>query len=465
MGGMPGIGESKRLPRGRRCAPSLLKVHHMLLCPECNHALIVGAPSYVCGGCGQTFPAPFGVPILVKGAKLVRVGLPPEELTRDIAKVLAAPVESVRECFSLQVRMPDPGMQVEATQFVDRLRASGCIIGGDAPAPARASFPVNVVAQIDIELRVVVWPDAIEVDAPGSVNVVVTNRGTCELSSTGPTPLYLSYHWYAEGTAIEGHRTKLLIDVPPGRSITVPVQFRGPDKPGRATLEIAPLLETVTWFPRSSVSRTYSVVQNAQAAGFVHDTSQPARTYEDDHRYGIALLREWIGQRHSRHRPSILEIGGNMNPMTADLADEADVWNLDVDAHGLMARNIRGGSGVTSIVADGCNLPFADRSLDVITMFATFHHFPDPVGLLRHLSTKIRGDGLLCLMCEPIGHVTADHDYKAYFEELEKGVNEQSFEVWEYLAMLDAAGLQIVDARFEAGSAKIAARPAASGSA
>ena len=107
----------------------------------------------------------------------------------------------------------------------------------------------------------------------------------------------------------------------------------------------------------------------------------------------------------------MLEIGGNYSPATERLRG-CVVVNLDVDAHGLMTRNIVKSDSIKSLVADGMDIPFDDHCFDVITMFATFHHFPDPISFLRHLSTKVKPSGLICLMCEPIGHVRVEHDYK-----------------------------------------------------
>lgn len=91
-------------------------------------------------------------------------------------------------------------------------------------------------------------------------------------------------------------------------------------------------------------------------------------------------------------------------------------------------------------------------------MFATFHHFPDPVGLLKSLSKYISESGLICLMCEPLGHVHRATMPKEFEEELLKGVNEQSFELWEYQQMFEQAGLEVVECQVDLGSLKVALR-------
>ena len=136
--------------------------------------------------------------------------------------------------------------------------------------------------------------------------------------------------------------------------------------------------------------------------------------------------------------------------------------NVDIDPFGMIVGNLmREGKGasVQFVIADGMALPMAPRSIDMLVMFATFHHFPDPVGLLTRLSDYVTDDGLICLMCEPLGHVRADNLPDEYLEEIRKGVNEQSFELWEYEQMFAGAHLDIVAAQIDVGSAKFALRP------
>lgn len=437
--------------------PDRVKFGLMITCPSCRQPLNLTEPIR-CQSCGTSYDAPFGVPILFKGAHLERVAEPSSQFVADMSSALGADPQLVKECFSLRVKMPNQGVQIEADQFVGRMRSSGFTIAIKEAPPAPAAHAVNVASKISLRLEALVWPSALEAGQRYSANVRIANEGGCAISSKASDPLYIAYHWLGEGRSpIEGHRTHLLIDLLPGRSLTMPVLFTAPNEPGEYTLEISPILENVAWLKQFSVFRMFQVLDKAPALGWIHDTSMPPRSYADDHKHGVALLGQWMDAHVRNPDPIILEIGGNYNPMTAALP-KGQRWNLDVDAHGLMALNIGGGGGVKSIVADGCDLPFADQSLDVVTMFATFHHFPDPIGLLKHLGTKVKADGLVCLMCEPIGHVTAQHDYPAYFQELEAGVNEQSFEIWEYMAMLSAAGLEVLDAKFEQGSAKIAAR-------
>ena len=437
---------------------------HMLLSPCCGEPLAPSQESLTCRACGESYAAPFGVPIIVSGAVIERVAPPSEQFVADISAALGANADKIRECFSLRVKMPDPGMQTEAEQFANRVRSSGHSIVSGQETKQISLGPVNVPDQIKVQLTPLMWPTVFQAGCHHSVNVRVSNVGQCAISSKATPPFAISYHWHGtDGQITEGARTALLIDLAPGRSITLPVTVVAPREVGSYRLDVTPVLETVCWFKEFTATTGVRVDSYVAPLMWEHDVDGPIRSYADDHGRGVEFLTDWIDRHVPAREPRILEIGGNFNPMTASLP-RGERWNLDVDAHGLMARNIVGSDQIKSVVADGSDLPFADGYLDVIVMFATFHHFPEPVGLLRHLAKKVNRDGLVCLMCEPIGHVTVNHDYPDYIHELEMGVNEQSFEVWEYIAMLEAAGMQIVDAKFDRGSAKIAARPiAASG--
>lgn len=431
----------------------------MITCPKCRGDIIPAAERVVCAACGAIYPAPFGVPILVSGAQIAEVEAPTEETVGEVSKAIGAEraVDAVRRCLSISVRMPDLSMQVEADQFVNRLRATG-LVSAAAPKHADTS-PANVVADVGAVILAPIMLPEFVAGQHHTFNVRVTNTGRCTLSSTAQPPFFLSYRWRsAFGTVTEGRRTTLLVDLLPGRSITVPLQVEAPPSVGTYTLELVPLFEFVTWLDASAVTLQVEVHDQGQPTRFTHDTSRPPLSYSEDHVYGARLLGEWLSH-YTQGDAIILEIGGNLCPLIAEV-EARQRFNLDVDAHALMARNISRPDGIFSLVGDGFALPFRDRSLDAIVMAATFHHFANPVGFLAQLRDKLRSNGVVVLLCEPIGHVIATHRLHnpLYFHELESGVNEQSFEVWEYEAFARAAGFEILEARFESGSAKIALR-------
>lgn len=351
-------------------------------------------------------------------------------------------------------------MQSESSQFLDRLRSSGYVI--DTPYPITShDLPqeqhANVIEKINLQGEPLCRPPAVIAGTFSAFNLRMFNAGETILTSKGETQYRLACKiWPIEGEiASEGERTDLLIDLPPGRGITQPLRFRAPDRPGHYRLGVFSLIENVTWLDELCSFEIDVVEETDTHAGFAWNHTDVTRDYGSDHLYALDLIREWVGL-YGDTQPKVLEIGGNMSPMVERLGVEA--YNLDVDPYGLMAGSIFAGEGhhVTNIVGDGMNLPFPDGFFDAIMMFATFHHFPDPVTLLRHLKTKLAKDGQIFLMCEPIGHAFAESNYDAYVRELEHGAYEQAFLPWEYEAMIRDAGLEISHNVMDVGSAKIA---------
>jgi hypothetical protein len=407
--------------------------------------------------------------VLVSGAKLENTHPPADEFVRDVAAALGAVgcEERLRQCFSLRLKMPSLHLQAEAEQFGHRLLASGHAISGLSAKRARSGSR-NIPSEIDVRIEPLVMPRGFAAGQRAGVNVRITNKGPCSLSSRGEPPLTLSYRWRKRrdlrrfwrpaGVPAEGCRTSLLAEIGPGGVITQPIFIEAPSECGTYHLEFAVVLETVRWYLDCGPIHRCEVKETALKPNYTQNFDGPALSYMEQHQYGIDLLNKWISCYVQTKKPTIIEIGGNYNAATEAIGCDANILNIDVDLHALMARNIVKGDNIISIVADGMNIPVEPRSVDAIVLFATFHHFPEPIKLLSSLKSKLKKGGLICLMCEPIGHVAAEHNYTAYIEELEKGVCEQSFEIWEYETFLKAAGLRIAEAVFDRGAAMIAAR-------
>jgi hypothetical protein len=119
-----------------------------------------------------------------------------------------------------------------------------------------------------------------------TVSVPVSNTGTLTWSSTGPTPFYLAYHWYATGAVpagtvpstpppnygavvFNGLRTKFPGPVPPGGTVTLAAQVQAPSKPGTYVLKWDLVRENVAWFSWQGVltkDQTVTVRSVARAA-------------------------------------------------------------------------------------------------------------------------------------------------------------------------------------------------------
>lgn len=243
----------------------------------------------------------------------------------------------------------------------------------------------------------------------------------------------------------------------------MPIQLIAPGEAGVVKYHIQPVQrEGAPSLPQQGVCcEIVSLPEGSAPLEVDWKESGVLRSYDDDHIHARALLAEWVQKNNGNETPRVLEIGGNSCPMIGCV--RGDKYSVDIDAIGVAFGDIwqrfSRPEDIKYVVADGFDLPFPEKSLDCIATFASFHHFPNPVKLLRHLRRKLADDGILALMCEPIGHVFRDTVPDVFRQELINGVNEQSFMFWEYREMLRASGFAVQDALIDVGSIKLLARP------
>ncbi len=438
-----------------------------LICPVHGSVLRASDRELRCDG-GDVYPIVGGVAAVVRGVRIERDSEPlPPPVIEQLMEALSLPPSrrgTIEQAFAHKFTFVEKWMQTEADQFLHRVAASHeglrqaleLEVKGELAAGRINDRPDPRVSSIFSVKRV-------RLGQYFSINVRLQNLGATTLSSKTPRPIQLSYHWIdRKGSELEGGRTPLLDDLLSGGSITMPVFIVAPKKAGTYILRIRAVQDDVRWFDKSSV-QCKVIVGKGQATMDEPAWHQTGRRFDyfGDHNEAVRLLGEWGDTYFRRPVQRIVELGGNASPMIAQIAAPERV-NVDIDPFGMIVGNLmREGQGasVQFVIADGMALPMAPRSIDMLVMFATFHHFPDPVGLLTRLSDYVADDGLICLMCEPLGHVRADNIPDEYLEEIRKGVNEQSFELWEYEQMFAGAHMDIVAAQIDVGSAKFALRP------
>ncbi|HPF39311.1 MAG TPA: class I SAM-dependent methyltransferase [Phycisphaerae bacterium] len=122
------------------------------------------------------------------------------------------------------------------------------------------------------------------------------------------------------------------------------------------------------------------------------------RYYHDrgwEHPYA-RLRREALGQLDPTKR--ILEVGCGRDFFEAQryLGKTRDVWGVDPDFEpGLCPAS---DSGARIIRGCGADLPFADRSFDVIVCRSVIEHLPEPQPFFSEMARTLRpGGALLCL--------------------------------------------------------------------
>jgi SAM-dependent methyltransferase len=436
------------------------------VCPVHGRPLSPLSDALACPA-GHVFPVIDGVAIIVDGVRIEPRHDPlPADVIDQVLPAFELPESTrpaVEQVFRHQFRFVEDWIQVEADQFLHRVAASHQGLHGALEDAADDAADVMVNVDPAVRIASIFTMPRVRPGERSTINVRVTNVGPSTLSSTHPQPVLLAYHWIAaDGAVEEGHRTKFLDDIVSGHAMTVPMFIDNPAQPGSYRLRLRALQEGVRWFDDSEVEFAVEVGEGAAT------TDDPAWTrttnqyeYFQDHQEALRLIEEWRGTRFARPVERIVELGGNASPMLLQVEAPQRI-NIDVDPFGMIMGKLRHGPSQPTlefVVADGMAMPLAPRSIDILMMFATFHHFPDPIGLLSRLAEFVADDGLICLMSEPIGHPHADYVDAGYVAELRRGVNEQSFTLWEYQQMFDAAGLDVAAAQIDIGSAKIALRP------
>lgn len=146
------------------------------------------------------------------------------------------------------------------------------------------------------------------------------------------------------------------------------------------------------------------------------------------------------------------------NPCLLDLGRTCDLLVNDVCLNQLiivLAIAARMGIQIEVATFDLACPPLGLNQFDCIAMFSSLHHMPDPVSCLLTLTRLLNDDGVICCMCEPCG---ANRNSPAFLKDFSSGINEQWFELEEYLSIFERAGLEIVQGYNDGGSLKIILR-------
>lgn len=240
-----------------------------------------------------------------------------------------------------------------------------------------------------------------------------------------------------------------------GREITLPLELRTPQRPGRYDLHVFPI----------GVSGTGLTVKAIEIGGVAREpvpAGDPVVDYGEDHKRGV----DFIGKHLPTKPVAILEVAAGVNPHMLDAALKghrviaADVCSNQMQIGAIFARyKLPTGiqKNLTFVSCDATNAPFAPASFSCAVMFSALHHFPNPAGFLRDLARLVRPGGFIGVLCEPCAPELAAAS-PAYVRDLAAGINEQMFAVEEYRDIFAAAGLSEVALRDDQGSLKAVLR-------
>lgn len=440
-------------------------------CLRCHaDRMVMTSDTMECSECGAVYPVLARVPVMFE-----RVVLPanPHYATAQTARDLlssfqlrtdAMHVLQMRRLIAQRPIFGNAMVRAEAAQFLDRVRSSGFRVA--------ESEDVRSLVQIsasDVQIRMRWVRDYIPRTIPPgydfTANVRFRNTGSMRLRHAPPANITLAPRWLEnDGRPVhdaEDIRTPLPLDLQPGQELTLPMKLVAPLREGRYRLRLIMVEEGIGWLDDDAVDIPVSVRRvswTETPKGWIVDPEMRL-DYGADHVRSMDIMRSWVADL-GVPQARILEIGGNAYPAVAEI--DGQLHNVDVDLLGLQIGCLvqdrmeleQPGRRVRHVCANADELPYMDHYFDVIVMFASLHHFPDPTRTLAHVATKLRPGGFIGLFCEPVGHVHPGAVEANYLRELHRGVNEQSFLMREWADIIRAAKLQTTEARVEGGSLK-----------
>ena len=119
-----------------------------------------------------------------------------------------------------------------------------------------------------------------------------------------------------------------------------------------------------------------------------------------------AKLLRWLDRAGVGRLGRVLDDGCGGGGMCVSLAEETgrvagiDLRDRFTDAGARLARE-RGVTNVTYVQADGCSLPFPDRTFDTVLSHAVIEHVAEPGAYLREARRVMRPDGRMFLQTAP----------------------------------------------------------------
>jgi SAM-dependent methyltransferase len=415
-------------------------------CVGCGSGSLQPAGSrFQCDGCLATYPIRAGVPLFLSEVEVRPSNLAlSDEVLAGVCRSAALPDDpptraALRGIFGSSYHLPELALDAENNYYFNRVGLQG---GGHRP---QLTSPGGGVVGYAITHHHI--PARLPCAAQMSWNVRLENRGESTIPAGGRAPARLSYRWRdADGmlTLPAAEPTELPVDVRPGRGMSVPLWLRTPRRPGSYTLEVL-LGRNEEWLEDGALLLPVRVmsVWDGYAPRRWRRLDRPQETYSylQDHELGRAFLREELTRR-GWVSPRMLEVGGCSNPMLWDFPGE--VYTLDIDVQTVQVGALRFGRthpNIHFLAADANRLPFHDGAFDCAVLFATLHHFIDPIACLRELRRVVKPGGFVGLSSEPIGSYRAATLSAQFRAELEQGINEQIFTPEEYVQMFRQVGL------------------------
>ncbi len=103
----------------------------------------------------------------------------------------------------------------------------------------------------------------------------------------------------------------------------------------------------------------------------------------------------------------------------------------------------RGAANIDFAIADAEDLPFEDRSFDIVTCRIAAHHFPKPAAFVREVARVLRPGGTFVLQDQIVPEDAANAAVVEAFESLRDPSHARALPLSEWLSLLEETGLTV----------------------
>jgi ubiquinone/menaquinone biosynthesis C-methylase UbiE len=452
----------------------------VLRCSRCGGRLRARATSLDCTACAADYPLKGGVADLVPGygTQAPRAVIPPNFVTSVISALGLPDDLQTREGVmhaldDTSLVTGDGALTAEIADLADRIGV------GDSAAPVREEHPPNAPAR-----RFAFWPRRDPAPDPRAGNIAllrhylgatlpadasllrsfrIANRSPLAWEAARDSGLAFVTEWTdsrARALPALTRVTPLATSVSAGEQTTAIVALQTPAEPDTYTLRIRLTARGQSMGGAAAFAIPVAIGPPVPLPTGLTVASK-GLSYADDHDRANRML--WLFLERPGRRPlRVLEIGGGIHPQSV---------NMTHMGHAILAADISAAMGqlgrlsyrafatsplerglLAFIACDATSLPLASATVDGVVMYASFHHFADPVALLAEFRRVLVPGGFVALMCEPCA---PDPEEATYLRDLRKGINEQNFAPEEYLEIFSRAAMRIIEGRIDGGSLKV----------
>jgi ubiquinone/menaquinone biosynthesis C-methylase UbiE len=183
----------------------------------------------------------------------------------------------------------------------------------------------------------------------------------------------------------------------------------------------------------------YEYYKNKSKNGF----NRQARTYDHDKngRHARSMYKYIIEKIKNISFKTVLDIGCGTGEILSLITKHNSVraFGMDISLEMLTVAEDKLGGRANLIIADAGNLPYDECFFDLVICNDSFHHYPNPIGVLSEIKRVLKNKGTLILsdICLPplkrkllnmFIFLSPDGDFKIYSEkDITKLINEAGF--------------------------------------